>query len=503
MRISERMIKQIQELRDSGHSIRKITEALKISRNTVRRYLRQEREDRQPQAEPGQEMAATPDPPPPTWRSVLPWDEIVNQRVSGVSAKALYEEYAPAISYSRFCRNLRSSIMPKISTALRLPHNAGEKTQLDFCDGLKIIDPKTGKESKTQFFCGVLPFSSRTYGEFLLSQKLEPFIRAQENMWGYFGGVSQYVVVDNLKSAVRKAHRYDPDINPTYVEYANHSGFAVLPARPYTPRDKAAVESAIGVIQRTFFQKYRNHKFYSLSELNQCFRDFLDNFNSQPMREFGVSRLQRFENERHHLNPVPARPYEIFEWRQAKVHPDSCIQVLKSIYSVPYRYVGQTVRVKVSSGIIEVFSDDMERIACHTKSQKPGTVIVDEHHLPPTRLQESSFEIRKARTKASSVGPRTKELIDGQLDGDRPLRHLRRVQGILRLLNQGIPPESLEYACAQALTFRRCRVSYIKDCAIHHKSNGGRLRLNVPTRDPNSIHLHGGINVRPDPINSP
>jgi len=105
--------------------------------------------------------------------------------------------------------------------------------------------------------CAVLPFSSYTFGEFAWSQNLASFIGSHERMWAFFGGVVPYVVIDNLKAGVRAAHRYDPDVNPTYCEYGNHQGFAVLPARPYKPRDKATVEATIGAIQRGFFQEVR------------------------------------------------------------------------------------------------------------------------------------------------------------------------------------------------------------------------------------------------------
>ena len=114
-------------------------------------------------------------------------------------------------------------------------HKAGEKTQIDFCDGVPITDPLTGKTTSTQFFCGVLPFSSYTFGEFVPNQKLATFIGVQERMFAYFGGVTPYVVVDNLKSGVHRAHLYDPDVNATYCDFSNHAGFAVLQARPRTP----------------------------------------------------------------------------------------------------------------------------------------------------------------------------------------------------------------------------------------------------------------------------
>ena len=155
---------------------------------------------------------------------------------------------------------------------IRLDHKAAEKSQIDFCDGLFITDRVTGNKTLTQFFLGVLPFSSYFFGEFVWDQKLPTFIAVQSRMFAYFGGITPYVVVDNLKSGVHKADLYDPDVNPSYCDFANHMGFAVLPARPYKARDKGAGECHIGVVQRSFFQEVRNRVFYSLHDLNEALR---------------------------------------------------------------------------------------------------------------------------------------------------------------------------------------------------------------------------------------
>ena len=146
--------------------------------------------------------------------------------------KALFEEYAPQINYSTFAKHLKSSLKIPKKPAIPLDHVAGERIQIDYCDGLKITDRKTGKTRKTHFFCGVLPFSSMTFGEFTDNQKLDNFIRSHEKMFAYFGGTTPYIVLDNLKSGVSKAHRWDPDLKPTYCDFGNKTGFAGLPAKP-------------------------------------------------------------------------------------------------------------------------------------------------------------------------------------------------------------------------------------------------------------------------------
>jgi transposase len=173
------------------------------------------------------------------------------------------------ISYRQFWSEFRKRRPVTKPVTIKLHHNPGEKAQVDFCDGISLVCKETGMTTKTHLFVAVLPFSAMPFAEFCLNQKLDSFIDLHQKAFVSFGGVPSYVVPDNLKSGVSKAHRYDPDTNPTYCDYANHAGFAVLPARPYSPKDKASVESHIGLIQRGFFTKVRNQIFHSLFDLNQ------------------------------------------------------------------------------------------------------------------------------------------------------------------------------------------------------------------------------------------
>lgn len=479
------MIEQINKLKNGGYPIKKIAVILNVSRNTVRRYLRNlplpTNEEKSPSFYP--------------WQQNIDWPGLCEKRLQGYTAKQLYQQYEPEISYSRFCTQLRESTGKAAEIAIRIHHNPGEKVQVDFCDGIPITDHRTGKQRKTHLFVGVLPFSSYCFAVFVENQKLSTFIRAHEAMWAYFGGVAPYVVIDNLKAGVKKAHRYDPELNPTYCDYANHSQFAVLPARPYTPRDKAAVEANIGAIQRSFFQSVREEKFYSLRELNDYFRRFLDQFNHRIMADHGVSRCQRFEVEKSKLIPLPETPYELCEWRDAKVHPDCCIQVEKSFYSVPYRYRGQTVRIKITDSLINIFDQEVRSLACHKRSYRVGEVVDCDEHYPDRKMQCQSFDVKKALAKAQAVGPNTELLVDELLSGPRPLQYLRRVQGIFRLLEHGISSQSLEYAMGQAITFCKYQLSFIKSCAQQYQLTGGRLQTCRPQRDPDSLYIRGGYDV--------
>ena len=341
-RTSVRMQTQIKQMSEQGHSIRTIARVLRLSRRTVRKYL-------EPALVAAEKAGG--------WQEQIDWEHVreeVNGR--GTTIKQIGREVAPQIEYVKFWRaywEYGSCVASPSEVTIRLDHKPGEKVQVDFSDGVWLTDRATGKKTLTQFFLGVLPFSSHVFGEFVLDQKLATFIGLHERMFAYFGGVTPYLVVDNLKSGVSKAHLYDPDVNPTYCDFANHMGFAVLPARPRKPRDKGSGETHIGVLQRDFYQRVRDQVFYSLEELNQVLRRYLEHLTQEVMKDYGVSRAQRFEAEKAHLKPLPPTRFELSEWRSAKVHPDCHIQVEKNFYSVPFVYVGQRLRVRLSEKMVE------------------------------------------------------------------------------------------------------------------------------------------------------
>jgi uncharacterized protein YjiS (DUF1127 family) len=309
-------------------------------------------------------------------------------------------------------------------------------------------------------------------------------------MWAYFGGITPYVVIDNLKAGVQNAHRYDPDLNPTYCDYGNQCGFSVLPARPYTPRDKACVEATIGVFQRSLFQELREEAFYDLWQLNERGLKFLSKLNSSEMKDYGISREERFITEKGLLQPISGQDFEISEWKTVKVHRDSCVQIEKGLYSVPYRYIGQTLKARITAGVIEIFNTDLASIACHKRLKGIGSSSVVDEHLPTDLQQSQSFDIRKATAQAEAIGPKTVELIQLLFSEDRPLKHLRRVLGILRL-STGVSQKAMEYAAAQAICFHRYDLKYFKSCTKAYREGQGVVRSILPRRDLENIHLHG------------
>ena len=481
VKVSIAMQEQILKLHREGVAARKIAKTLKVSRNTVKKII-------------ARGELARPGAIEPEWSKKIDWEKVRLEVSRGIGLNILAREHAEGtISYVQFWRQFHKKYPEVPQATMRLEHVPGERMYFDYTEGIDIIDRETGEIKQTQLMCGVLAMSSYTFGEFTMTQKRGDLTRSMENAFRFFGGVTPYVTVDNQRAAVDKAHWYDPDVNPTFVDFANHWGFAVIPARPFRPRDKGANESGIGVVQKQFYQEVRDQKFYSLDELNRTFRTYLDRLNSALMKDWGVSRMARFEGERALLKPCPVENWEQSEWRKAKVHADCHVQVLKKFYSVPYAHVGREVRVRVTSRLIEVFDQDLSPLCSHARLHGRETHSTDSRHYPPEKVACAQFSVQLALREAEKIGSETEKLVGQLLSGSYPLKYLRRVQGILRLHQSGrVTRAGLEHASKMAMQFNKLHFQYVQNAAEHFDKNGNRpvVVRAAPVRDPNQMYLH-------------
>ena len=497
-KVSMERAEQIRIMSQQGRSIRTIARCLKMSRKTVRKYLELEvpvkssvlKEENQ------NENVKIEKDDLPFWAHEIDINYVLTELRKGITYKTLHGELNPQVGYFGFWKLFRKLFSKKKQNiCMRLIHKPAEKAFVDFCDGIEIIHDMTGEIIKTQLFVATLPFSQYTFAEFTFDQKLETFIEMHEKSWRFFGGVPEYTVPDNLKSGVTKAHRYDPDCNKTFCDYANHAGFAVLPARPVTPRDKASVEGNIYHIQRSFFQIIRHKKYFNIFDLNKDLKEFLKIFNNNIMKDYGISRMERFSTEEPLLKPLPKEGFQIHQWKKAKVHPDCHIQVEKNFYSVPYLYVGKEIRVRYTNRFLEVFNEQGELISNHKILKGLGKTSTNPEHWPKGKQEYLSFDINKAKSEAKRIGENTTQLIDFLFSQQHPLRYLRPVQGMLRLIySNKFNKEDMEYATKMALAHRIYRLSYITDCCTFHSQGGAKPRAsNAPIRDLQTVHLHNTI----------
>lgn len=454
--LSMKTVEEIRRLKGLGFGKRQIARTLKIHRNTVSKYF----------DEPTSAAAQPPVIPfvePRGWWDDIDWPWVRDEMLKGVPLNILHEELLESgkltVQYPAFWKQLQRRC-PNLKATMVRVFAPGSRAEIDYCDGISIVNITTGELIETELFVGVLCSSRYTFAEFTLSQKSADFLSSHVRMLEFFGGSAQVVSPDNLKSAVTKAHRYDPVLNPAYTKLATHYGFAVVPARVRRPQDKAIVERTIQIFQRWFFMRMRNRSFTSLVELNACLKEHLTLFNQKRHRVFGRTRAEMFEDERASLMPLPKDRYEVATFSRAQLSRDCHLIFDHNFYSAPHGLRGLELDVWATQRTVEIFHNG-ERVALHARSTVKGKFVTDTKHYPPEHQAYLEEDIVKARTWAESVGPETAKLIGGLLDGAYPLRHLRRSQSILQL-SRKYSKAQLEQAAEVANRFSNSSLQYLE-----------------------------------------
>ncbi len=414
-----------------------------------------------------------------------------------VPRKVLYDEQIQSVelpTYQAFCEYLRKHELPQApEVSIKIHRVPGSSTEVDYSgDGIQILNPATGEIYTAQLFVGSLSFSGYFYGEFTMTQKSEDFIHAHKNMFAFFGGVTSFIVPDNCKTAVITNNGMDPVINKTYQDMCVHYGTVVDPADKNSPQQKPNVENAIGIIQKEFFPLVRNTTFTSLIELNHTFRTWLAEKLKKEVRGRGQSRLYFYEQEKALLKPLPSVPYEVYYFKQAKVHPDCHIIHEKNYYSVPHQYVGREVDVKFNGKEVHVYFET-ELIASHPALRGNHHYSTNVGHYPEKKYVDVNYHLAFARREAEKVGPQTLLLIERLMNENKyPLKNLRKIQGIIKLSTQ-FEREAMEYGCEMAMNFE-----YTNYERIRRFAKGYRPQVNSefdisPTRQIELICLQGGL----------
>jgi transposase len=399
-------------------------------------------------------------PPEPGRERVAPDLAWVHQELkrTGVTLHLLWEEYAQghseAYRYSQFCELYRRWAK-KLKRSMRQQHRAGEKTFLDFSGKRpQILDRRTGKAVPVELFVAVLGASGYTYAEALDNQKLPGWVASHTRMVEYFGGSTEIWVPDQLRSAVFQPCRYEPGINRTYQDLAEHYGAVVIPARPREAKDKAKVETTVLVVQRWILARLRNRTFFSIAELNQAIRELLEELNSRPLQKLGVSRRELWERlDRPSLRPLPAERYELAEWKICRVNIDYHVEIDRRYYSVPYQLVHEQVDVRFTASVVEVYYKG-RRITSHARlhgSQRASTLA---EHMPRSHREHAEWTPSRLIRWAGQTGAATGRLVEGILHSrPHPEQGYRACLGLMRL-GRRYGPERLEAACARAEQLR-------------------------------------------------
>ena len=406
----------------------------------------------------------------------------------GVTLELLHLEYLqqhPAgYRYTRFC-DLYRGWLARRGLTMRQEHRAGEKLFVDYA-GQKptLVDPATGQRREVELFVAVLGASNYTYAEATATQQVPDWIGSHQRTFTFLGGVTGAVVCDQLKSGVVVPCRYEPGLQRTYEELAQHYGTVILPARPARPRDKAKAEVAVQVAERWILARLRHETFCTLEALNGRIAELLDALNGRRMRRYGASRRELFERlDRPALRPLPAEAFVYGEWQVARVNIDCHVDVEGHYYSAPHALVHERVEARVTATTVELFHGG-QRVAAHRRSTQRGRHTTVAAHLPKAHQRHLEWSPSRLIAWGHTVGPETAALVEAILaDRPHPEQGYRSCLGILRLARR-YGAARLEAACARARAVGARSYRHVDSILKHGLDRGAPTPAGPPAAPP-------------------
>jgi len=419
-------------------------------------------------------------------------------KTTGFTKQLLWERYLKlypdGYRYSQFCHHF--DIFQKSGElTMRQQHDPGDIMYIDYT-GQKLSYYKNGERTEAEVYVAILGASQLTFAEGSLSQKKEEFVRSTERALRYFGGVPRALVPDNLKSAVTKASKYEPELNPLFDDFAEYYRTAIIPARAYRPKDKALVENAVRLTYQRIFAPLHDKRFNSLAELNEAIAELLEKHNNRKLVKLQISRRELFnEIEKNELKTLPSEPYPLKHFETHKVGPDYHIILSadKHYYSVPWQLRGKRVKVIYDERNVAVYFDG-RREAQHLRDRKTGTYTTSVAHMPDTHRFYQSWSGEKFRKWAENLGPEVLSAVNHLLESKQHEQQAyKSCMGVLSLAKK-CEAEDLNHACRKALNYARVSYREIKlylddiirqrkiDCRdvnIHHFDSHENLRNTV------------------------
>ena len=391
-----------------------------------------------------------------TWPAIGEHHEyIVEQLKAGVRMSTIHQrlrdERGLAASVASFRRYVAACVpeearRSQVTVWNPRPSEAGEQAQIDYGILGRWLDPVTGKMRTVWAFVMVLACSRHMFVRPVVKMDQRAWTECHVEAFAFFGGVPARLVPDNLKTGVDKPDLYDPKINRSYAELAEHYGCLIDPARAVKPRDKPQVERPMPYVRDSF---WRGREFASLEAMQAgAVRWSAEVAGGRACRPLeGAAPAAVFDAvEREAMRPLPAEPFVLASWARAKVGPDIHAQVNRVLYSVPWRHLGKTADVRITASMVQFFIGG-ELVKTHPRKMRGKQT--DFADYPPEKIAFHMRTPQWCRRQAAGIGPSCEYLI-GELLTDNALYRLRAAQGVIGLAGKH-DPSRLEAACAKAI----------------------------------------------------
>jgi len=477
-------IEQIKLLDNLGLGTRTIARQLGISKNTVKSYINRKPDNTGDSDEQGKRISDL--------HAFFPYCAEELKR-KGVTRQILWGEYRAGhpdgYGYSMFCDHFVQWTGTQ-SASLHIEQQPGDRMYVDFTGHkLSVVDTETGEIREAEVFVSVLGYSNLTYARACESQRKEDFLGCVADALEYYGGVPKVLIPDNLKSAVDKADKYEPDINKDLMDMGNHYGLAVMPARSRKPKDKAWVERMVGIVYTRIFAPLRNRIFTSLNDLNDAVAELLEAHNNLSFQKRPESRRELFiRDELKCMQALPTQRYELKEYQESKVMKNSHIQLHKDrhYYSVPYKYIGQKAKIIYTRTHVGIYCKS-ERIAYHMRDYREHKYTTVKGHLPSAHQFVSEWNPERFIRWSAAIDPVVETYIKRVLDNKSyPEQTYRSCVGILSFAKKA-GKERLIAACKRASEYGVFNYKVI-DQIIRN-----RLDRQTTESDQGTLPLHDNI----------
>ena len=301
-----------------------------------------------------------------------------------------------AMSYSTFCRaySVYKQDLPTSmnEVCMSFQWDPGKVAMIDYSGDPLYYTDSDGKRQRAEIFVGVMPYSNLTYCLATQDQTRQSWLLACKGMLEYFGAVPEYVLLDNSTSLVTKADPYAPQYCADFKGMASYYGFTPMAVRPGKPRDKAAVEGSVGIVQRRVTNVLSTDQFLSLDDVNSGIRPLLEELNNRPLSEKSGTRWELFKEEKPVMQPLPEIPYMLgLVEKTLKVRKDYQVRIHNRRFSVPYAYAGKQVRVRLwpQTNLLVVYDlQSGKEIARHNYDGSGRVVHVKREHMPVNHLMQ-------------------------------------------------------------------------------------------------------------------
>lgn len=472
-------LKQVLQLKRDGFSIKAIARTTGIARNTIKKYLARIDTDSTVKVS-NKKLAQTAYDNDTTElkgerHAVLPEHFLhaeTELNKTGVTRQLLWLEYKQqnpdGYNYSQYCYHFNEFLRHK-EVVMHLEHAAGEKIMIDFAGKkLSYTDSDSGEMIFCQVFIAVLPHSGLIFCYAVPTQGTYDFITCINSMLKFYGGVTQTILCDNLKTAVTRPSRYEPVFTDMCYQFSEHYGTTFSATRPYKPRDKAMVERSVSIVYNHIYGPLRHQVFHSLSGLNHGISQQLEILNDKRYKGSVYSRRQLFEaQEKSLLKELPAELFTLKKCILATVQRNYHVQLSEDhrYYSVPYTYAGKKVKVLYDNKSVEIYYEHA-RIALHIKSNMTKAYTTIHEHMPSNHqiaMNIKGWTKADMLARAEQAGTATRQAVEHILDSSiYPEQNYKSCHGLLMLQNiYGV--QRLEAACARVLKATRINYTMIKN----------------------------------------